>query len=233
MTDQVLRISANRISGYWRFALIATVPLAVAILALRQPWADPASLLSDPFDLSQRGPLHPLMGSLSTIGASLFLYAAAVTLFGATLVNDRAWLAFLVSAGLLSSFLAHDDLFGLHEIVAYQSGLHERHFKVAYVVAVMAYLAVSWPVILRSRFVILGASLAFFAASWAFDSPNLLPVMQRVGGLFGLGLAETEASLYAWEDGCKLIGAVLWLWFHVGTTGRLIRTSVAGPLPGG
>lgn len=231
MTDQVISRPAEKplLSKSWRFALIVIAPLVIAALALGQPWADPVTLLSDPFDLSHQGPLHPLMGSLSTLGVTLFLYAAAVTLFGATLVNGRAAIVFLLSAGLLSSLLAHDDLFGLHEVIIFEHALDERAAKFGYLGAVFLYLMLSWRVILRLNFLVLGASFACFAASWGLDSPNILPILQAIGEPIGLGREASSSALYFWEDGSKLAGAALWLWFHVSATGSIVRQTQMQP----
>ena len=211
----------------WLFALTLLLPAAVVVLATTYAWASPLTLLHDPYKISQTvNPLHPLMGAVSSFGAIMFFCSSAIALFGATLAPDRSSRLFLVYAGLYSSLLATDDFFGLHDSVFLELSIREGYFKLIFVAGLVVYLVAFYKILKRLNYLLFAGALLLFAFSLAFDS-RLMVVIQDI--LFGspLSLAEKEA----WEDIPKLAGTVLWLWFHMLATKKIVAEGMPAKRP--
>ena len=202
----------------WLFALILLQPAVVGAIATTYPWASPLTLFHDPFKISETfSPLHPLMGALSSFGAIMFFCSSSVALFSATLTTDRSGRFFLIYAGLYSSFLATDDLFGLHDVVLLEYSIRENYVKLVHIMAQFVYIVAFHKVLRRLNYFLLAASLLLFAISLAFDS-GLMLVIQNVK----LSSPLSSASQEAWEDLPKLAGTILWLWFHMLAARKLV-----------
>jgi hypothetical protein len=215
-------------TSVWPFTLLFAMPVALGALAVTYPWAAPHTLLNDPYEISYDGPLHPLMGSLSTMGGYLLLGTAAITLFGATLTRHTFARWFLIAAGLYSSLLSNDELFGLHDVILpHDLLIRERYAKLFYMLAQFLYLGIFYKLILLLRYKVLLASLLAFAVSWGFDSPNVLPLIQMIAERFAYEVPTGSSIEVGWEDIPKLIGIVLWLCFHALSTRTIIANSLA------
>jgi diacylglycerol kinase len=156
------------------------------------------------------------MGALSNFGVIMLFSSASIALFSATLASDRAGRSFLIYAGLFSSLLATDDLFGLHDRVFFElfvgelaPGEIERNVKLAYLAAQVVYLVAFYKVIRRLNYLLLAGSLLLFFISNALDT-RFVAVLVAI-----LGSPLSESAQQAWEDLPKLAGTVFWLWFHM------------------
>ena len=202
----------------WLFALMLLQPAAVSIMATTYPWAGPLTLLQDPFKISETvSPLHPLMGALSSFGAMMFFCSSAIALFGAMFATKRSDRRFLIYAGIYSSFLGTDDLFGLHENVLFEFSIKENYVKLAYFVAQVVYILAFYKVILKLNYLPLLGALLLFAASMVLDSPVVLVIQNVI-----LNAPVSPATRELSEDLPKLVGTVLWLWFHMQAAAKIV-----------
>ena len=218
--DQPCRLGRGQ---EWLFALTLLQPAAVCIAAITYPWASPLTLLHDPFKISESlSPLHPFMGALSSFGAVMFFCSSAIALFGAmfaTAPNERR---FLIYAGLYSSFLATDDLFGLHESVFLEYSIKENYVKIAYLIGQFVYILAFYKVILKLNYSLLVGALLLFVTSMVLDSPLVLFIQNAILNA-PLSLDARELS----EDLPKLAGTVLWLWFHMLAARKIVANGLA------
>ena len=211
----------------WLFGLIFLFPAVVGVLASTYPWSGWLTLLHDPFKISQTvSPLHPLMGSLNILGAAMFFCSSAVALFGATLVLDTSSRRFLIYAGLFSSLLAVDDMFGLHDRVFIEFSVMERFSKLFYVAGQIVYIVAFYKVLRKLNYFVLSGALLLFAVSLALDNPLIRTLQDTT---FGPPL--TSGAHAAWEDMPKLAGTVLWLWFHMLAARKFVVESCPRTVP--
>ena len=107
--------------------------------------------------------------------------------------------------------LTLDDLYLIHEDVMPEY-LHvpERVYFVSYVVAMIIYLAIGWPHILRGDAPIFVLAMGFFALSLVVDQLRELRIYAAVMG-------NDHAIARIVEDGAKLLGIVCWAVFHLRT----------------
>ena len=151
----------------------------------------------------------PFLGSLSNIGVLLWCAAAAICIFTGLLLASRFFFAF----GLLTAWLAADDLFLLHErVIPGLTGLSQNVVYGIYVIGVAALLIAFRRRVLRSDFLMLLFSLGFFAVSILAD----------------LLLDRDFAWHHLIEDGSKLLGIAGWL----GYLGRVSMLAIRSELSG-
>lgn len=203
--------------GWLSFLLLALPTLFIAAVAL-QPWVDPADLLRDPLavaELRQPECCKVYYGAVSNLGVLIWMSGAAVCLFTAAVVLAQGLgarpVVFMTAAGLLTGFLAMDDLFLVHENVLPAFGVSEPVTYGAYAALGLVYLAVSWREILNHNVFLLAAAVLFLGTSvvidWLFHSDHPLRIVL--------------------EDGAKLTGISAWVGFHVTAAWALL----AGTIP--
>jgi hypothetical protein len=140
------------------------------------------------------------LGAVSDLGLLLWSSTAAVCLFAASfpapdpMARERG--RFLFVSGLVTAWLALDDLLTLHEVVIPSAfPIRQRYVLSAYAAGMLFYLFRFRKLILQTDAVILMTSLFFFAVSVASDAVQL-----RYPLLFHHHL----------EDGAKFVGLVAW-----------------------
>lgn len=189
-------------AGMRRLAILVAPPvLLLAAIALGAAWwgTDPARFTRDPAAWHES---DPLIGGVSNLGVLIWMAAAAISLFSAALLRQAAARPdrhrLLLHAGLLTLWLALDDLFMIHERLAPDAlGIPQRVVLAAYGV---------WLAVLLWRF--------RRAASEA-AGPTLLAAL---GFLVSSVLIDQLAPghWFEWrylmliEDGTKLLGIVSW-----------------------
>lgn len=177
-------------------AVFLLVAVTVAATVTGHP---PSKFTRDPASLLES---HPLLGVVSNVGVLFWAAAAAISLFTATLLGrqgqDRERRMFLISAGLLTSWLLLDDFFLFHEwLFPAVLGVPQTLVLATYG-ALAAFLFLRFAaLILRTEYLLLALAMVLFALSMAIDQ---LPI-----------------AWFAWdwlfliEDGLKLLGIVSWL----------------------
>ena len=179
--------------------LVVAVVVAVAEIDVGLVFRDPSAVLDG----------HPLTGFMSSLGIILWWVTASVCLFTFALSApaglSRTVRVFLLTSGLFTVLLAVDDQFLFHDDLSSRYlGLREREVMAGYLVIAAVYVLVNRAVIRRSEWLILIASLAFFAGSIGFDYLTQL----ALGGEDSIGVGLDWSLLI--EDGMKFIGIVGW-----------------------
>lgn len=177
----------------------ATVPIIVlfAILQFGLGGGMVGALTRDPNAVS-KAPFY--VGFLSTVGIALWLGSALVAVIGAVLASFGSRHGRLLSGfAALTVVLALDDMLQLHEeVLPRYAGIPEGLTYLAYALALAFLMLRHFHTLIRNEPVILLTALAFMALSVFGD---VIP--ERVPGLGFLGS-------FAFEDGCKLVGIVVW-----------------------
>ena len=207
--------------GQLRVSLaLLLAPLVFMVALVAQPWLDPALLLRDPLavaELNLTTCCKVYYGAVSNMGVMLWVSGAAVCLFAAAVVSAARHLTgavvFLVAGGLLTGFLAVDDLFLVHENVLPAFGVPELVTYGGYAVLGLVYLAVSWREILRHNIVLLALAVALLGTSvvvdWFFHSDHPMRIVV--------------------EDGAKLGGITAWVGFHLFAAWKILCDDVRAP----
>ena len=148
------------------------------------------------------------VGAVSNFGVLLWCAAAGVSRFGfAAARRCGADARFMLASAALRLLLMFDDLLMLHEAALPQIfGWPEKAILAAYGGAMLAYLAVYRRRILAYDWPILGLAFALFAGSLALDR-------------LGIHSLTTVGELA--EDGCKFLGAAMWLTFQARTAWQI------------
>lgn len=161
------------------------------------------------------------IGAVSNFGVLLWGAAATAGLFGAAAVRGLGGGAkhvrFLLVGAALSLLLMFDDLLMLHEAALPQMfGWGEKAILAVYALALGAYLLSCARTILKHDWPILAAAFGFFAGSILLDRVDF---------------ASMTALMELFEDGCKFLGAALWLGFHARTAWQIVREQATTALP--
>lgn len=197
----------------WRAAalvLCVSAALIGAALALHS-WKDVplADLTRDPLTTFQAA---PYVGLLSQIGILLWAAAAAVCLFGASVLRRRAEGAeekrFLLTSGLATLALGLDDAFLFHEEFVPYFGVPQGLVFIVYAVLLALYAWRFARVILKTEYALLMMALVFFGVSLAVDVAH-----PEVLGQYELLV----------EDGAKLVGILSWLVYFVRTAAAALE----------
>ena len=163
---------------------------------------DPVAVMRAPF----------YTGLLSNLGILLWCATAAITLFGAAVLDKRGqrreWVLFLRWSGLVTTVLLFDDLFLFHERVFPEFlNIREGYVLLCYGLLMLVYLGIFHREILQTEFLALVLAGGFFAGSILVDRlpENWMPWHHLV------------------EDGSKFLGIVTWFLYFSRTTTSLIR----------
>jgi hypothetical protein len=158
-------------------------------------------------------------GALSNLGVMLWVAAATACFLAAALAGraglGRDLLGFLLASGAVSSVLAVDDLFLIHERFPDITGITQIWLFAAYGAGLAAY-GLRWKHrLMRGDIGLLAGSLFFLAASLGVDLSYLITGEYEIG----------KTTRVVLEDGAKFVGIVLWLTYFA----RLSFDAVARP----
>lgn len=163
-------------------------------------------LTGDPADF---GEVTVYTGFLSQVGILLWSGAASVCFFcGKVLprsIVDNRFRRFLLISGVLTLYLALDDMFLLHEKVLPHFGIPQNFVLGSYVVITLAYLFGFHRTILVTNYRLIVFSLFFFTISVALDV-----------------FKPFDYYLHFFEDGAKLVGLVNWTAYFISVGKRAI-----------
>ena len=186
----------------WVYLVCLVAPALVLLVLSVQPFVPIHVLL---MDTTAAASVAYYYGFLSNMGVLLWCTTAAVCLFSAAVVFQRAdgtgdW-AFLLSGGALTAVLMFDDFLLVHEsIVPAYLGIRQEFVIALYGILALGYLTWFFRDIMRSEFSILAASLCLFSVSVASD--------------LVLDLPDGDLA-HIVEDGSKFLAICLWAGFHV------------------
>jgi hypothetical protein len=161
--------------------------------------------------------IHPLSGALSYIGILLWWTSASIWLFSAGLYwtrKSRELFRFALFSGLLSGYIAFDDLFCFHEILAPRYlGIPEKLVYVFLVIAVVFYLIIFRKHILQLDGLLLLLALSFLGFSVFVDAFLMIWLYKQIGH-------------WSWfvEDGAKWLGIAGWCGFCIARCRKEVLT---------
>ena len=189
----------------------AAVIIAIVIYISNRSGYPIAFYTRDPSSISAT---DPFFGFLSNVGVILWSSTVAVCLFSCSFLRRLGILKdhvrFFLLFGVLTSMLLFDDLFQFHEEI-FPALFHvSKNFVfLIYGVAVVAILARTQRVILRTEYLLLVISFGFFGASMGMHliSDEIIPLH------------------YLYEDGAKFLGIVAWMGYLVGTAHETLYPS--------
>ena len=160
-------------------------------------------------------------GLYSQLGLMIWSLAAGSLLLTLLTRAGNTWgatTAYLFYGLILTSLLAADDGFRIHETVfANLLGWPEEVAFVLYGLVILAYFVLFYRQLLYSPYPILLIALGCLGGSMAVD---LQPALANYVGRQGIFLLE---------DGLKLTGIVFWLVYHLLAGRRLLRRKKVGP----
>jgi hypothetical protein len=182
--------------------LLPCLLLAVVFL---QPWSEPKWMFLDTITAAQYAPscCHVYYGFVSNIGLLLWSGTAAACLvigmafFAAA--KSQAITRFALSAGILTGWLALDDMFLVHEKVLPALGVPQPLVIATYMLLALVYAAASWRFIFQQEWWILALGSSALALSIFVDLVFHSPL---------------PAFVYL-EDSAKFFGIFCWCLFHL------------------
>ena len=161
----------------------------------------PTFLLRDLADIAK---INPLYGFFSTIGSFFWFAAAAVCLFSAITLRQlksKVTFDFLMYSGVLSVYMALDDMFMFHDYIApIYLNIPEKFIMAFILIAFIVYLLKFYKSILATNYQFFVLSIFFFSISQFVD---IIP-REWLGGLPG-------SSHTLSEEVPKLLGITSWL----------------------
>ena len=167
-------------------------------------------------DVAAIANIHPLSGFLSSLGILLWWASATVWLFTASLMQksrETSGLAVLVFSGLLSMYLAFDDLFQFHEHLApvyFRVSEKAVYGLIAFVTTL--YLYRYRRLLCREDAILLLLALLFLSGSVLCDTA-LKPWLRRF-----------EDWSYLLEDALKWVGICFWTAFCLFRCSQVLRS---------
>lgn len=183
--------------------------------------ADLEELVNDPM-ASAGG--HPLTGILSHVGVLAWWAGAAICLFAWFLVRhrgeEREMTRFLLWGGVITAYLAIDDLFMLHEDLIRRHTPLPQPLAIGLLALVVAmYLWHFRRSVVASEWLLLAAAVVAFGASLGID------FLSDLGEY--LGAWQTPAAATFIEDWFKLSGVFAWTAYYVRQAAKAV--DVEGP----
>ncbi len=197
---------------------IAIIYVAVTIflgitIALNQ-------LANIPFDFFSRDPLttfnaHPLTGIQSNLGILILVSTAGICLFACVVLRSRkaeaAVIQFFLWSGLITLVLTFDDLFLIHEDLAYRYlEIGQKTILILYVFLIIRYVLKLRKIIPHSDHLLFILALAFFGISEGID-------------IFESYWNSPWRVFF--EDGFKLFGIVSWSIYLIRESFHFVSTS--------
>lgn len=195
---------SGRASGAMLLPAIAILVLGT-VTALSYAQAIPIEFFMK--DMAALARVHPFVSVISSLGAFMYVAAAAICLFAfsvATRSQGRKP-GHLLYGGLLSLYLAIDDFYMFHEFVLPRYvGIGEKLVYALLAAAILFFLHRYRSIVMSLDPALLLAALACFGVSVVSD---------LLGDSLKLALGRWEFLL---EDGMKFIGISLWAAWFVG-----------------
>lgn len=187
------------------FGGISTIPLII-ITVVRIIYG--LKIPDMTMDIAAIAGIHPLSGFLSSLGILLWWTSASIWLFTAYIKRKKeitASIGFQLYSGILSLYIALDDLFQFHEHIAEKYlNISEHVIYILLLTIILFYIRKYNYVFQRSDGAFLGMAL-FFLASSVFVDAVLEPLL----------LYLIKNWEYLIEDGLKWLGICFWTGFCV------------------
>ena len=163
-------------------------------------------------DSAQQSGLSSFLGFVSNIGVWMWVSSVAICCFSLLCKGSRSPRAnteLLVLLAMLSLLLAVDDFFLLHERYVYQKGIF-----LFYAICALSLL------VRHYRWIIKNDGFAFLLSGMLLASSVIIDMKQRK---FSLDYEYVQLI----EEGCKFVGAALWLYFCGRTAAARMKSDQA------
>jgi hypothetical protein len=180
------------------------LPTALLAVVMLQPWAEPKWMFLDPLAAAEYAPkcCSVYYGFVSNAGMLLWTLTAAICLFSVMLLlgreDTKPLRRFALSAGLLTGWIALDDMFLLHERVFPNLGVPQMLVISLYLALGLLYGLANWRFIWSQDWWLLAIGGAGLALSIFVDA-----VFHSLN----------PARVYI-EDSAKFFGIFAWSTFH-------------------
>jgi hypothetical protein len=188
--------------------LVVGLGLLAVLLVLRHYGVDPRLVATDPDDIAKAPAFY---GGMALFGFGVWGAGVGAAFVGAVAARggpDPAGIGrMLLQAGLLTAFLAIDDMYQLHENGFQHVGVPQKLVILAYIAIVVVWAWANRGAIRATEFPIALVGLAFLALSVLLD--------QEV-----LGISRGPF----FEDTPKIIGICLWSLWLARSAVRLVRS---------
>lgn len=200
---------ANKIAAYTLF-IFPTAFLAVVLL---QPFVEPKWMFLDTLAAAEYAPdcCHVYYGLVSNMGLLLWSGTAAVCLLAGLVFlsvdKKNPFTRLALSAGLLTAWIAVDDMFLVHEKVLPALGVSQMLVVASYMGLAVLYVFTSWRYIFQQQWWMLALGGAALASSILIDQIY----------------HSLDAHLVYLEDSAKFFGIVCWTIFHLLTVFNRFR----------
>ena len=185
-------------------AFPALIFYGVSVLVLSESGYSLQQILRDP---AQQSGLSSFLGFVSNIGVWLWVSSVAICCFSLVAGagrGSRACAELLVLLAMLSLLIAVDDFFLLHERYVYQKGIF-----LFYAICAISLLVRHFRQILDID------GFSFGLAGLLLASSIIIDIQQRK-------IPMDYAQVQLLEEGCKFVGASIWLFFCGRTAARRI-----------
>ena len=179
-------------------SLLVLVVIAIVAIAFEVP----VELMTK--DIAAIAGVNPLSGFLSGLGVLGWCSSATVCFFSAITLRGfkpKKIFNFFLFSGCLSIYLAFDDFFMFHELLAPKYlKVKEVYILIAIIIAVTAYLARFYKLILTTDYLIFVLAFSFLTISVLLDVAQSKSIINL-----------DNNSEFFYEDGFKWLGIISWL----------------------
>lgn len=209
---------SGRVSGAMLLPAIAILALGT-VTALSYAQAIPIEFFMK--DMAALTRVHPFVSVISSLGAFMYVAAAAISLFAFAVAARGLGRkpGHLLYGSLLSLYLAIDDFYMFHEFVLPRYvGIGEKLVYALLAAAILFFLHRYRSIVMLMNPALLLAALACFGVSVVSD---------LLGDSLKLALGRWEFLL---EDGMKFIGISLWAAWFAGAAQRELGPVPAAPV---
>ncbi|MHB0776580.1 hypothetical protein [Halomonas sp. WWR20] len=169
--------SQTKLAGWQKEPFFYLLPLLVSLVVVSVVYG--IHLYKDvPVELMMQDPsaaagVPVYIGFMSQLGIFFWVAAATSCLFSGLVLlrqkGERRIYRFMLVSGMFCLMLAADDIFMLHEHVIPRAGVPETAVFSFYALAMLTYLVGFFPLLINTRFWLLGISLSFSAVSIVMD----------------------------------------------------------------
>jgi hypothetical protein len=208
MNKFLLQITHNlkpRLARTWRLMLVMAAITTLLFYIVNQFAIDkglsPGDLTRNPNEITDK-PFYT--GGIASLGFLLWSATAAFLFMGAVLLHRQSRKArFLLSAGTITSIVALDDAFQLHNAVSDHLGIPEIILYAAYFLLILAFLLYFFgEIVAETDFPLLAAAMLFMGVSIAY---------------------KVSLENFLMEGGFKLLGITFWLAYFSRTAVAFVK----------
>lgn len=220
-----LFVKQPRYSGIFYALIVAQIMIFAA--AMFQTAVPVERLLRDTITVAEIYPdcCHVYDGLISNFGIFLWWAAASITGFAALVAASLSARTYdilaLTMAAVFTAWLALDDLFMLHESVLPLIGLPQPATYALYGAIAIAYIALSWRVVLTAFPMFLLMAISMLGLSVFVDI-----MAEHDLGAISYWLQANLRTSFLLEDGFKFLGIGFWCCVHIAAAMNVLTSQL-------